>query len=77
MNMMIDRPPHYTRGKIEVWDFILDQKLDYLLGNVVKYVCRCGYQGDPMQDLLKARAYLDKRILMEEERVQRDERTCD
>lgn len=77
MEMMIDHPPHYTRGKIEVWDFILDQKLDYLLGNVVKYICRCGHKGDPMQDLLKARAYLDKRILMEEEGVQRDERTCD
>lgn len=74
---IIDHPPHYTRGKIEVWDFILDQKLDYLLGNVVKYICRCGYKGELMQDLLKARAYLDKRILMEEERMQADERTCD
>ena len=33
-------PPHYQRGKIEVWDFIADQELDYFTGNVIKYLCR-------------------------------------
>ena len=33
-------PKHYQRGKIQVWDFIADQNLDFFLGNVVKYVCR-------------------------------------
>ena len=28
-------PSHYQRGKIEVWDFIADQELDYFTGNVV------------------------------------------
>ena len=37
-------PKHYQRGKIQVWDFIADQNLDFFLGNVVKYVCRAGHK---------------------------------
>ena len=51
-------------GKIEVWDFIVDQDLPYLLGNVVKYVSRAGKK-DPnkqLEDLHKAEAYLRKEI---------------
>jgi hypothetical protein len=64
MNDLVNHPAHYTSGKIEVWDFILDQGLSYCLGNVVKYVCRTGKK-DPennLQDLEKARAYLDREI---------------
>lgn len=61
---MVNHPPHYTDGKIEVWDFIIDKKLDYLLGNVVKYVSRAGKKNKEktLEDLQKARAYLDKKI---------------
>ena len=62
---MITSPPHYTRGQIEVWDFIADQKLDYFTGNIVKYLLRAGYKGSKMEDLQKARAYLNKLIQME------------
>ena len=62
---MITSPPHYTRGQIEVWDFIADQKLDYFTGNIVKYLLRAGYKGPKMEDLKKARAYLNKLIQME------------
>lgn len=62
---MITSPPHYTRGQIEVWDFIADQKLDYFTGNIVKYLLRAGHKGPKMEDLKKARAYLNKLIQME------------
>ena len=57
-------PGHYKRGGIQVWDFIADQKLDYFLGNVVKYVCRAGHKQyeEELDDLLKAKAYIPKRI---------------
>ena len=57
-------PEHYQRGIIEVWDFIEDQKLDYFLGNVVKYVCRAGYKSyeDEIDDLRKAKVYISKKI---------------
>jgi len=65
---LVEHPPHYTSGKIEVWDYIADQQLDYFRGNVVKYVSRAGRKGDYIQDLLKARAYLDKAIDLAHER---------
>ena len=57
-------PDHYQLGKIQVWDFIIDQDLDFVLGNVVKYVCRAGTKpGESrMDDLLKAQAYINKAI---------------
>jgi len=56
--MAYTSPNYYTRGSIEVWDFIRDQQLNYHLGNAVKYICRAGYKHDPIQDLDKAIHYL-------------------
>ena len=39
-----------------------DQRLDFFAGNVVKYVGRAGYKDDKVQELKKAKAYIDKRI---------------
>jgi Zn finger protein HypA/HybF involved in hydrogenase expression len=59
---VINHPSHYTRGKIEVIDFIENQQLPYHLGNVIKYIARAGYKGDKLEDLKKARWYLDRYI---------------
>lgn len=58
----IDHPSHYNRGKIEVIDFIEDQGLSFHLGNVIKYIARAGSKGDKLEDLKKARWYLDRCI---------------
>lgn len=58
----VNHPSHYTRGNIEVIDFIEDQQLPYHLGNVVKYVARAGYKGDKVEDLKKAQWYLNRYI---------------
>ena len=57
-------PDHYQLGKIQTWDFIIDQDLDFLLGNVVKYVVRAGAKpGESrLDDLKKAQAYINKAI---------------
>lgn len=60
----VNHPKHYTHGKIEVWDFIIDQNMNYLEGNVCKYLCRYKAKNG-LQDLLKARAYLDKLIALQ------------
>lgn len=60
----VSHPSHYTSGKIEVWDFISDQMLNYDRGCAVKYVCRAGKK-DPeteIQDLEKAIAYINHEI---------------
>lgn len=59
---VIDHPSHYNRGKIEVIDFIEDQGLSFHLGNVIKYIARAGSKGDKLEDLKKARWYLDMYI---------------
>jgi len=58
-------PPHYQQGNIEVIDFILDQKMDYLTGTVTKYISRWRFK-DGVCDLKKARWFLDKLIEKEE-----------
>ena len=58
-------PIHYKQGKIEVIDFILDQKMDYLTANVQKYLSRWRFK-DGLCDLKKAKWFLDKLIEQEE-----------
>ena len=55
-------PSHYKRGKIEVWDFIRDQDLNYHLGNAIKYICRAGYKDSAKDDLKKAIHYLTNEL---------------
>lgn len=60
----VNRPAHYTDGKIEVIEFIEDKKLGFCLGNAVKYIARAGKK-DPtkeIEDLNKARWYIERRI---------------
>mgnify|MGYP000849780291 CR=1 FL=1 len=56
-------PSHYRQGNIEVIDFILDQKFNYLEGNIIKYVSRYKFKNG-IEDLNKAKWYLD--LLTEE-----------
>jgi len=60
----INKPPHYTKGKIEVIDFILDQNLDYITGNIIKYIIRAPHKGSMVTDLRKAQWYLN--LLLEQ-----------
>lgn len=59
---MINHPPHYKLGDREVIE--ITEHLDFLSGNVVKYVCRAGRKKgtSPLEDYLKARWYLDRLI---------------
>ena len=63
----VNHPSHYKTGEIECIDAIKasmseDQFIGYLKGNVQKYVWRMSYKGRPVEDLRKARWYLDKMI---------------
>ncbi len=61
---MADSPRHYTRGSIEVWDFIRDQGLNYFRGNAIKYICRAGFKSThtEIEDLKKAIHYLENEL---------------
>jgi translation initiation factor 2B subunit (eIF-2B alpha/beta/delta family) len=67
----IDHPEHYG-GKdniyeaikiIEAWD------LNFSLGNVIKYVLRAYSKSKTLEDLQKARWYLNREIEREKERI--------
>jgi hypothetical protein len=59
----VKSPSHYAKGKYEVWNIIDYFRLNYRLGNVIKYILRAGVKTpDPLEDLKKARAYLDREI---------------
>jgi len=62
--MVNKSPAHYTRGSIEVWDFIRDQELNYHLGNAIKYICRAGYKSPATkaEDIKKAIHYLENEL---------------
>ena len=62
-------PDYYQRGNIEVTDFIIDQSMSFLEGNVVKYITRYKEKSG-IEDLRKARWYLEKLI---EEQVKHGE----
>ena len=64
LNDPVNHPAHYTSGKIEVIDYIEDQKLPYHLGNAVKYISRAGKKDKDktVEDLKKAVWYIQRYI---------------
>jgi transposase-like protein len=60
-------PSHYTIGGIETWDFIEAKRLNYNLGSVVKYISRADYKGNDIDDLKKAREFLEREITRRED----------
>jgi hypothetical protein len=42
----------------------VDQQLDFLAGNIIKYICRAGHkdQESEIDDWLKVKAYVDRKI---------------
>ena len=69
MSDMVNQPPHYTRGRVEVIDFIEDcvtNAPDAVVGGlqwqVVKYISRLWLKENSLQDAKKCRWYLDRLI---------------
>ena len=58
----VDHPAHYKVGGIETIDFIEAKKLNYNIGNVVKYLTRADHKGNKMEDLRKAQWSLTREI---------------
>lgn len=64
---MVDHPKHYqSKHGVEAIDVIEEFNLNFHLGNVVKYILRAGHKNDELEDLKKARWYLDREIWLKE-----------
>jgi hypothetical protein len=58
----VENPQRYNkRGKLECWDVIIDQKMNFLEGSVLKYLWRYK-EKNGIHDLEKAKVYIDKII---------------
>lgn len=63
----VNHPPHYKHNSIECIEAIEaaltpEEFQGYLKGNNIKYTWRCNYKNNKIQDLQKARWYLNKLI---------------
>lgn len=63
---LVNKPKHYNKG-IQPIDALKDwltkeQYEGMLLGNAIKYLSRCNYKDNKLQDLQKSQYYLDRLI---------------
>lgn len=63
----VKHPSHYNKG-IEMWDYAHSHNLNFFEGNIVKYVTRWKDKNG-VEDLHKAKQYLDKLIELEEKNI--------
>lgn len=56
----VEHPAHYNMFPVEVIDLV--EHLSFNAGNVVKYVARAEFKGNPVEDLKKALFYLEREI---------------
>lgn len=56
----INNPDHYKWLPVEAIE--ITEHFNFVLGNVLKYVMRADRKGRPLEDLKKARWYLDREI---------------
>jgi hypothetical protein len=62
MTDTIKHPTHYTSHPSGIEAITVTQHMSFCLGNVMKYIWRAGQKGDAVEDLKKARQYLDYEI---------------
>jgi len=74
MSSNVNHPKHYNNGKIEVIAAIEDWMMGFCDGNVIKYVARHRHKGKPIEDLKKAKWYLE-RLIQQYEQENRIENT--
>lgn len=59
----VEHPSHYAEGRnYEPIEVIKDWNLNFNLGNVVKYISRAGRKENILEDLQKAKFYLEHEI---------------
>lgn len=65
----VDRPPHYTAHPSGIEAIQVCEHMGFCLGNAIKYIWRAYLKGDPIENLRKAKWYIDREIAKAEKRV--------
>lgn len=58
----VNHPPHYNGHPSGVECIQIVEHMNFCRGNAVKYIWRAGEKGDEVEDLKKARWYIDREI---------------
>lgn len=58
----INHPPHYQAHPSGIECITIVEHMGFCLGNAIKYIWRAGEKGDAIEDLKKARWYIDREI---------------
>ena len=62
MTDSVEHPAHYTSHPSGVECITVAEHMNFCLGNALKYIWRAGLKGDAIEDLRKARFYIDREI---------------
>lgn len=66
---MVNHPPHYTSHPSGVECIQITEHMGFCLGNAMKYIWRADLKADALEDLEKARWYIDREIARRESQV--------
>lgn len=59
---LVNHPPHYTSHPSGIECIQITEHMGFNLGNALKYIWRADLKHDAVEDLRKARWYLDREI---------------
>ena len=62
----VAHPPHYTSHPSGIECIQVTEHMGFNLGNALKYIWRCDLKQDAIEDLKKARWYIDREIAKRE-----------
>jgi hypothetical protein len=58
----VNHPKHYTEHPSGVECIEITEYMNFCVGNAIKYLWRAGLKGEQVEDLRKARWYIDREI---------------
>jgi len=67
---VVNHPAHYTEHPSGVECIQVTEHMNFCIGNAVKYLWRADMKGNPVEDLKKARWYIDREIKRREVDIQ-------
>ncbi|MCP4280716.1 MAG: DUF3310 domain-containing protein [Alteromonas sp.] len=69
-NDNVNHPKHYTDHPSGVECIQITEHMGFNLGNALKYIWRCDLKKDAIEDLRKARWYIDRELSKREKPIQ-------
>lgn len=58
----VNHPPHYKQHPSGIECIQIVEHFNFNLGNAIKYIWRCDYKNKKLEDLLKAKFYINREI---------------